>query len=326
VFEFAHIWVLVFLPLPFLVYWLMPPLHKRSDAVVVPFLDRVASATGQKIRKGAWISKRSYMQWAFLFLAWVCLLLALAKPQIVGQPAMKLKTARSFLVAADISFSMAAKDWVVEGERFSRWEAVKKVMAEFIEKRQGDRMALVFFGTNAYLQTPFTTELDVVQWFLEETDVGMAGQMTSIGKAIGFGMKMFNEDTLDQKVMLLLTDGQDGGKGLAPLDAAYLAKADSVKIYTMGIGDPDAPGSDLDEGTLKQISEITDGHYFRAIDQDQLRQVYTKLDELEPIEFEEEENKPVTALYYYPLIAALILGFTLLLLRGLYAITKIRTS
>lgn len=323
-FEFAHIWVLVFLPLPFLVYWVLPPLRKKSDAVVVPFLDRVATASGQKIKKGAWISRRSFMQWVFLLLAWICLLLALAKPQLVGQPAMKLKTARSFLVAADISFSMAAKDWVVDGERLSRWEAVKKVMTEFIEKRQGDRMALVFFGTNAYLQTPFTTELDVVQWFLEETEVGMAGQMTSIGKAIGFGMKMFKEDTLDQKVMLILTDGSDGGKGLAPLDAAYLAKSDSVKIYTVGIGDPDAPGSDLDESSLKQISEITDGQYFRAIDQEDLKSIYTTLDELEPIEFEEEENKPVTSLFYYPLIASLILGFVLLLFRGLYAISKTR--
>ena len=325
-FEFANIWAFLLLPIPLVVYWLLPPLRKRSDAVMVPFLQQTATASGQKIKKGAWVSRRSILQWVFLFLAWICLLLALAKPQIVGQPEMKVKTARSFLVAADISFSMAAKDWVVDGERLSRWEAVKSVMAEFIEKRQGDRMALVFFGTNAYLQTPFTTELDVVQWFLDETEVGMAGQMTSVGKAIGFGMKMFKEDTLDQKVMLLLTDGRDGGKGIAPLDAAYLAKADSVKIYTMGIGDPEAPGSDLDEETLKQISEITDGRYFRAIDQEDLQSVYTTLDELEPIEFEEEENKPVTALYYYPLIASLVIGFVLLLLRGLYAISKTKAA
>ena len=321
-FEFANMWAFFLLPVPFLVYKLMPPLHKQSDALVVPFLERAAEATGQKVKKGAWISRRSTMQWLFLIPAWICIVATLAKPQLVGEPAMKVKTARSFLVAADISFSMAARDWVVDGERLSRWEAIKMVMAEFIEKRQGDRMALVFFGTNAYLQTPFTTELDVVQWFLEETDVGMAGQMTSIGKAIGFGMKMFKEDTLDQKVMLILTDGRDGGKGIAPLDAAYLAKADSVKIYTLGVGDPTAPGSDLDEPTLQKISEITEGQYFRAIDQEELESVYSTLEELEPIEFEEEENKPVTPLYYYPLMAAIGLGFTLLLLRALYHLSK----
>ena len=321
-FEFANIWVLWLLPLPFLIYWILPPLRKRSDAALVPFLDRAASTTGEKIQKGAWISRRSIMQWIFLFLSWISLLLAVAKPQLVGEPAMKVKTARSFLVAADISFSMAAKDWVVQGERLSRWEAVKKVLGEFVSKRKGDRMALIFFGTNAYLQTPFTTELEVVEWFLEETDVGMAGQMTSIGKAIGFGIKMFNEDTLDQKVMLILTDGRDGGKGLAPLDAAFLAKSDSIKIYTLGIGDPEAPGSDLDEATLQNISQITEGKYLRAIDQDELEEVYSTLEELEPLEFEEEEYKPVTALYYYPLIVTLILGFLLLTLRGIYSLVK----
>ena len=321
-FEFASIWVLWFLPLPFVVYWLLPPLRLRSEVVLVPFLDRAASATGEKLKRGAWITRRNFIQWIFLLLSWICLLLALAKPQLVGEAEMKIKTERSFLVAADISFSMAAKDWVVDGERLSRWEAVKNVLSNFIAKRKGDRMALVFFGTNAYLQTPFTTDLDVVEWFLEETDVGMAGQMTSIGKAIGFGIKMFKEDSLEQKVMLLLTDGQDGGKGITPLDAAYLAKNDSITIYTLGIGDPEAPGSDLDETTLQNIATITGGKYFRAMDQSAMEEVYKTLEMLEPMEFEEEEYKPVTALYYYPLIAAITLGFLLLFIRRIYSIAK----
>lgn len=321
-FEFANIWVFWLLPLPLVVYWLLPPLRKRSEVVLVPFLEQASTATGEKARKGAWISRRNGLQWFFLLLSWICLLTALAKPQLVGQPDMKVKTARSFIVAADISFSMAAKDWVVDGERLSRWEAIKKVMGEFIERRNGDRMALVFFGTNAYLQTPFTTDLDVVQWFLDETDVGMAGQMTSIGKAIGFGIRLFEEDTLDQKVMLLLTDGSDGGKGVTPQDAAYLAKNDSIKIYTLGIGDPEAPGSDLDEATLMNVSNITEGKYFRAIDQAALEEAYRTLEELEPLEFEEEEYKPVTALFHYPLLAGIGLGFLLLLIRGVIAMKR----
>ena len=321
-FEFANIWVLWLLPLPFVVFWLISPLRIKSEVVLVPFLDRAASATGEKLKKGAWINKKSAFQWIFLILSWVCLLLALAKPQLVGESTMKIKTERSFLVAADISFSMAVKDWVVNGERLSRWEAVKDVLGDFIAKRQGDRMALVFFGTNAYLQTPFTTDLEVVEWFLEETDVGMAGQMTSVGKAIGFGIKMFKEDTLKQKVMLILTDGQDGGKGISPLDAAYLAKNDSITVYTLGIGDPLAPGSDLDEVTLQNIAKITGGKYFRAIDQEAMKEVYKTLEMLEPMEFEEEEFKPVTALYYYPLVAAIILGFALFFFRRFKLLVK----
>lgn len=322
VFEFANIWVVWFFPLPLLAFWVLPPVRRRSDVAGVPFLERAASASGQKLRKGAWISRRTILQWIFLTFSWLSLLLAVARPQMVGQPEIKVKTARSFVVAADISFSMANRDWVVGSERFTRWEAVKQLLSEFISQREGDRLALIFFGTNAYLQTPFTTDLDVVEWFLEETDVGMAGQMTSIGKAIGFGIRLFEEDTLDQKVMLLLTDGKDGGKGITPSDAAYMAKGDSIKIYTLGIGDPDAPGSDLDEATLKNISEITGGRYFRAMDVDELAEAYATLQELEPMEFEEEDYKPVTSLYYYPLVVSILLALLLLFMRVITSMIK----
>lgn len=316
-FEFANIWVLSLFPLPFLAYWLLPPLHTKSNVIMVPFIKRAAKASGEKLRKRAWISQKNLLQWIFLLLAWISLLLALARPQIVGQAEMKVKTVRSFVIAADISFSMANKDWVVDGERSTRWDAVKSLMSDFITKREGDRVGLIFFGTNAYLQTPFTTDLETVDWFLEETEVGMAGQMTSIGKAIGFGIRLFEQDSLDQKVMLLLTDGKDGGKGVSPTDAAYMAKNDSIKIYTLGIGDPTQPGSDLDEVTLQNISDITGGKYFRAIDANELEKIYTELELLEPMEFEEEEYKPTTSLYHIPLIAASIISLLLLVLRAI---------
>lgn len=316
-FELANIWVLWLFPAPLLVFWLLPAVRKRSDVLMVPFLTHAADASGEKMRRRSWVSKRSILQWIFLTLSWVAFLLALAKPQLVGQPEMKVKTARSFVVAADISFSMATRDWAVEDRRLSRWQAVKEVMRDFISRREGDRISLVFFGTNAYLQTPFTTELEIVEWFLEQTDVGMAGQMTSIGKAIGFGIRLFEEDTVKQKVMLILTDGRDGGKGISPLDAAYLAQLDSIKIYTLGIGDPEAPGADLDEPTLREISRITGGSYFRAMDQAALEEAYRTLDDLEPMTFEEEAYKPVTALFYYPLVVSLVLGYLLLFLRGI---------
>ncbi|MCU4175912.1 vWA domain-containing protein [Carboxylicivirga sp. N1Y90] len=314
-FEFANIWVFWLLPLPILVYWLWPPVHRKAEALMVPFINQAAEATGDKLRRHAWISRRNIFQWIMLLLVWISFIVAFARPQIVGQPEMKVKTARSFVIAADISFSMASKDWVVDGNRYTRWEGVKQVLGDFIETRDGDRLGLIFFGTNAYVQTPLTTELEVVNWFLDETDVGMAGQMTSVGKAIGMSMKLFEQDTIVNKVMLLLTDGQDGGKGMTPIDAAYLAKADSVKIYTLGIGDPDAPGSDLDEATLKEISQITGGKYFRAMDQAQLQQASEELETLEPMEFEEEDYKPITHLYFYPLLVAIGLAFILIIIR-----------
>jgi Ca-activated chloride channel family protein len=155
---------------------------------------------------------------------------------------------------------------------------------------------------------------------MEETDVGMAGQMTNIGKGIAKGIEMFANDSIDTKVMLLLTDGVDAGTDILPLDAADMAKNDSIIIYTIGIGDPNKPGSDLDETTLEQISDITNGKYFRAMDTKKLEEIYSELDTLEPIEWEEENYKPVTLLYYYPLALAVALGLLVILIKSLMAL------
>ena len=149
---------------------------------------------------------------------------------------------------------------------------------------------------------------------LEEADVGMAGQMTNIGKAIVKGIEMFAQDTIKTKVMLVLSDGVDAGTDILPLDAADLAEKDSILVYTIGIGDPDKPGSDLDELTLEEIAEMTGAQYFRAMDADRLEEIYEELDKLEPIEYEEEEYIPSTLLYHYPLGVAIVLTLLLSLI------------
>jgi Ca-activated chloride channel family protein len=321
-FEFGYIWVFLLLPLPLVVFWLVPPLKQRKEALKYPTFGEVEKATGQKASSGAWISRRNLLQWIVLSLIWIGILTALASPQIVGEPEMKVKTARNFVIAADISFSMANTDWQIDGERVTRWEGVKQVLREFIKKREGDRLALVFFGTNAYLQAPLTTEHEVIDFMLEETDVGMAGQMTGIGKAIGYSLKIFEGDSLDQKVLLLLTDGQDDGRGILPVDAAKIAHNDSIKIYTIGIGEATGNNAGLDELTLKEIARIAEGEYFLAEDPVQLDAAYNTLNELEPIEFEAEENAPVTLLFHYPLGVAMMLAFALALFRGILKLIK----
>lgn len=320
-FEFAYIWVFFLLPLPLLVFWLMPPLKQRKEALKYPGFAAVEKATGQKSTSGAWVSRRNLLQWIILSLIWIGTLAALASPQIVGEPEMKVKTARNFVIAADISFSMANSDWEIDGKRVTRWEGVKQVLRQFIEKREGDRLALVFFGTNAYLQAPLTAEHDVIDFMLEETEVGMAGQMTGIGKAIAYSIKIFEGDSLDQKVLLLLTDGQDDGRGILPIDAAKIAHKDSIKIYTIGIGEATGNNAGLDEITLREIANIADGEYFLAEDPEQLNETYTTLNELEPIEFEAEAYAPVTHLFYYPLGVAMLLAFALALFRGIKKLT-----
>ncbi|TRZ42058.1 VWA domain-containing protein [Robertkochia solimangrovi] len=308
-FELLYPWIFVLLPFPLLVYWLLPPLHSKSTSIFYPTFSRMVSYTGAKPRKAAEVRRRKFLNWIVLYLCWALLLFALSSPQLTGEPKMKVKTSRSFLIAADISNSMSTSDWVEAGRRVRRWDGVKSVLQKFIDDREGDRMGLIFFGSAAYIQAPFTPDLKTVNHLMEETDVGMAGQLTHIGKAITKGMSMFEKDTLKSRVMLLLTDGVDAGDDIQPIDAANMAAKDSVVIYTLGIGEPGTSGSDLDERTLRQISEVTGGKYFLAKDQNELEKVYEELDKLEPIEYEEEENRPVTLLYMYPLSGVLLLLF-----------------
>lgn len=314
-FDFAYPWFIWLLPLPFLIYLLLPALRIRSASVTYPIFQNAVSYTGQKPRKSSFVKKRNIFSWLVLFISWAGILLSLASPRLVGEPEMQVKTARNFLIAADISFSMAQQDWRIDGQKARRWDAVKQVMKSFIKEREGDRMGLIFFGSSAYIQAPFTPDLGTVGTLLEEADVGMAGQMTHIGKAIAKGIELFERDTIETKVMLLLTDGVDAGTDILPLDAADIARQDSVIIYTIGIGDPETQGSDLDEKTLMEIAEMTGGQYFLAQDEARLAQIYSELDKLEPIEYEETQNRPVTLLYYYPLGATilLLLAMTLVL-------------
>jgi Ca-activated chloride channel family protein len=323
-FEIAYPWVFFLLPLPLLVYWLLPPLRMRSASLTLPTYQRALAYTGQKPRRSALVKRRGILSWIALMLGWILLLGALSSPQLVGEPELRVKTSRNFLITADISFSMAQKDWTIDDEPVRRWDAVKTLMHDFIQKREGDRMGLIFFATSAYIQAPFTPDLETVDQLLEEADVGMAGQMTHIGKAITKGVEMFQKDTIETRVMLLLTDGVDAGTEVLPLDAADLAQKDSVIIYTIGIGDPEGTGADLDEETLQEIAEMTGGQYFRAIDEERLQEIYAEVDRMEPIEYEEEENRPVTLLYYYPLAGAVVL----LLLVALFSsvINALKTS
>ena len=317
-FEIANAWIFVLVPLPILLLWILPALKKRRTALLNPSYFELSGVEGVVPKKAAWISKRNWFNWLVVVLVWLSILGALSSPQLVGEPKMKIKTARSFLIAADISFSMDIKDWKIDGERVSRWEAIKVLMKDFVQTRKSDQIGLIFFGTNAYLQAPLTTDLEIIEWMLEETEVGMAGQMTGIGNAIGMAMKVFEKDTIEEKVLFLLTDGVDSGSEITPLDAAGLAKQDSVTIYTLGIGDPSGTNSDLDERTLKEIASITGGKYFQAMDERQVKAVYDEINKLKPLEYEEESYVPTVLLYYYPLAFGLALVIVWSVVRGLF--------
>jgi Ca-activated chloride channel family protein len=321
-FQFAYPFVALLAPLPIFIYWLLPAIKNRSSALLFPYFNSATKVSKQKPRKAAFIKKRSWLISLLMFVIWLLLLVSLASPELVGKPERKIKTTRNFLIIADLSFSMANKDWQIDKQAVTRWEAVKSIMKDFIIRRKSDRMGLVFFGSNAYIQAPFTTDLATVRTMLDEADVGMAGQMTNIGKAIIKGMGLFERDSIQNKVILLLTDGVDSGTEILPLDAANLAKKEGVIIYTIGIGDPGSSSSDLDERTLTEIAELTGAKYFRAKDTKALENIYEELNKLEPVEYEEESYTPKTLLYFYPLGLALVLGFLMVFVNNMILIYK----
>lgn len=304
-FEIAFPWVFWLSPLPLIFYALLPPLKLRSSSLRYSNFSRIEPYTGQKPRKAALVRRRGLGQWLLLSTVWLLTLAALSNPRSVEDPELKVKTSRNFLILADLSVSMAERDWEIAGRRARRWDAVKEVMHDFIQRREGDRMGLIFFASGAYVQAPFTPDLETVDRLLDEADVGMAGQATHLGKAIVKGVEMFQQDTLKTKVMLLLTDGVDTGTDILPMDAAALAEKDSIQIYTIGIGNPTDSNSDLDERTLREISERTGASYFRASDAERLDEIYAELDALQPIEYEEETYRPEVLYYHYPLGAAI---------------------
>jgi Ca-activated chloride channel family protein len=317
-FEIAYKWIFLLAPLPLLVYALLPALRKRRLALITPVFMRAADLSGQKLQKRAWITRRNILGWITLTLCWICLLAAASSPRLIGEPEKQTKLVRSFLIAADISFSMAERDWVVGGKRMTRWEAVRSIMKDFVGQRKSDQIGLVMFATHAYLQAPLTVDLPTITWLLDETEVGMAGQMTSLGEAIGYSIKVFRNDTIKQKVMLLLTDGVDSGEDIAPLDAAQAARKDSITIYTLGIGKARGSGGyNIDEKGMTEIATMTGGKYFNAMNEGELKKVYDELNKLEPVEYEDQQYKPVQLLYHYPLIAAVTMGLLFHFINGM---------
>lgn len=304
---FEYIWMFVLLPLPFLVWLLLPAFKEEQESVRIPFFEELAAASGLKPASGAVILKTNLLQKVVALIFWLLLVTAMARPQWVEDPIEKITSARDLLLAVDISQSMETADFVDrDGQRIIRLAAVKTVLDEFIERREGDRIGLIVFGGGAYPQAPFTLDHKSCRMLLEQTEVGMAGPRTMVGDAIGLGIKMFEESKVEERVMVLLTDGNDTGSKMPPLKAAEIAKQRGIKIYTVAIGDPDASGEDkVDLTVLKKIAEVTGGEFFRGEDRESLEGIYHKLDELAPQNYESLSYRPKRPLYHWPLAGAM---------------------
>ncbi|PLX79833.1 MAG: BatB protein [Desulfuromonas sp.] len=319
--EFAWPWVFFLLPMPYLVRRFAPPALAGEEAALwVPVLQPFSQARHRRgyQRLPVWMVVLAVLCWMFL-------VGAAARPQWLGDPVEIPVSGRDLVLAVDLSGSMKTEDFQLGGSKVDRLSALKRVASDFISRRQGDRLGLILFGEQAYVQTPLTFDRTTVATLLEEAVIGLAGEKTAIGDAIGLAVKRLQSGDTDERVLILLTDGANTAGRISPLKGAELAAAKGLKIYTIGIGADEMmvrnlfferrvnPSVDLDEKTLRKIAELTGGRYFRARDTAGLVGIYSLLDQLEPIEKEVEVFRPVTALYPWPLASALI-GFILMLL------------
>lgn len=307
-FELAHPSFLLLLLLPF--FMLLLPAYKESrDSVKVPFFEKLVALSEQSPQTGAMILKRDMAQRVLVTIMWTALVIAGAKPQWIGPPIEQKKSGRDLMIAVDLSGSMEAKDFTLpNGRRVDRLEAVKFLLGDLAEQRSSDRLGLVVFGSAAYLQTPFTDDHTVWTQLLQDTQIGMAGQSTVIGDAIGLTIKLFKEGQSDNRVLILLTDGNDTGSVVPPIDAAKVAAANNIRIYSIAMGDPTTVGEEaIDFKTIERIAKVTGGRAFEALDQVQLEEAYQTIGKLEPELYETISFRPRESLHYLPIVFALTL-------------------
>ena len=326
--ELGAPWALLLLALPFAVYFFLPPYKERMAAVRVPFFERLAAGLGRRPERGAVVVPKLILQWLLAPLVFVLLVAAAARPELVEPPIRKTESARDLLLAVDISGSMNTPDFAdPQGRKIERLDAAKLVLADFIARRKGDRIGLIVFGDQPYLQVPFTLDHDLARELLDQAEVGMAGQRTMIGDAIGLAIKLFDASKARQKVVVLLTDGNDTGSRVPPTKAAEIAKDHGITVHTVAIGDPKTKGADIvSTGTLEAIAKATGGTSFLALDRDQLDGIYRSIDEIEKVDLQTASYRPRRPLFQWPLgIAALLLIAFYLTMTGRTVLEEVRS-
>ena len=314
-------WGLLLLPLPWLVRTLAPAAELQQLALAVPLLQ----GRGRGGEPGARhpLRPQALCLWAF----WICLLLAACRPFWLGEPLTRSVSGRDLVLAVDISGSMNEADMTINGAAASRIDVLKVVVGRFIKRREGDRIGLILFGTNAYTYVPLTFDRDALGQLLDDVSTGLAGRHTAIGDAIGLAMKTMRQHDSRHKVLILVTDGSNTAGFENPIVAAQAAARQGLTIHTVGIGTDletlkkiygagNVPtGIALDERVLASIAEVTGGRYFRATDLTALERIYLELDQLEAVDYEYQSLQMRSELYQLPLAAALSLLALALLMR-----------
>lgn len=315
--EFLWPWVFALVLLFPLMRVTLPQLTRKRSALNVPDIS-VFEFSATPIE--SWRDPERWLRLGVLFLAWVFLVTALARPQWTGELTPLPTQGRDIFLAVDISGSMNTDDMFIERDAVTRLEALKHVVEPFILSRVGDRIGLILFGTHAYVYVPLTFDVHTVNELLQDSSSGIAGGQTAIGDTIGLAVKRLMERPIDHRILILMTDGSHNEGFLSPEEATRLAQEANVRIHTIGIGsDSNAQmrfgfrqtfrmrGPPMNTKALEEISEKTGGLFFRANDTQGLERIYAHIATLEPIDQDPEMLRPVKSLFHWPLLVSLIL-------------------
>lgn len=325
-FQFEFVSALILLPLPVLVFLLASEYKKDGTAVKVPFIARLAQTTGREPSKGDTVLLKNFFQKIMFVLCWCLIVIALARPVEILDPIVQKKSGRDLLLLVDLSGSMATPDFNGENnEPISRLEAVKEVIYEFVERRSNDRIGLAVFGNAAFPQVPFTLDHSLLNSLLAELQPAMAGPKTMIGDGIGLSLKMFEGSDSENKVVILLTDGNDTGSQMPVKKAASIAAQNAITVHTIAVGDPSTIGeAALDIDRLKEVSSVTNGRFFLALNRPELVQIYATLDKLENEKIETVSFNPRRPLFHYSLVGLLLIVSLLAVISFMTAFTRKR--
>jgi Ca-activated chloride channel family protein len=302
--QFAWFWLFILLPLPWLVRRFLPPApHQVQNALRVPFFERVIAANNTQQNT---INKNNAILYILLWIIWILLISAAARPQLLGKAIELPVTGRDLLVAVDLSDSM--KEKLPDGQ--TRLTVVKQVIGDFIAERKTDRIGLILFGKKVAVQTPLTFDNHIIKTMLNEAQIGFVGRSTAIGDAIGLAIKRLRKRNTKNRVLILITDGSNNAGNATPLQAAKWAAETGMRIYTIGF-----VIKQNNEKTLKDIAKITGGKYFKAQDHSTLKNIYQQLDELEQEIVESKIFRPKVELYIWLLSLAFFLSLIVLFIK-----------
>lgn len=316
--EFEWPWALLLLPLPWISRMLLPSGERAGLAIPVPLLDREGVEADEFRRASSRLS--AFGLWLF----WIALLLAASRPVWIGDPVSRTVSGRDLILAVDVSGSMSENDMTIDSRAATRLDVLKVVVGRFIERRRGDRLGLILFGTRAYNYVPLTFDLDTLKQLLLDVSTGLAGRHTAIGDAIGIAIKAMREDETEHKVLVLVTDGSNTAGFENPVLAAAAARQQGMTIHTIGVGSDletlsrvygqrNIPaGVVLNEAVLRRIADVSGGKYFRATDSEALERIYRELDRLEPIDYQYQARRPREELFAWPLLAGLLIMVSLI--------------